>query len=44
MAKKNILSEAQETMVEAAKTGVAVAKLAATAGLPQLGRWRQGWS
>jgi hypothetical protein len=33
MAKKSIVSVAQDTMVEAAKTGVAVARLAATAGL-----------
>lgn len=33
MAKKSILSETKEAMVEAAKAGVAVAKLAATAGL-----------
>jgi len=37
MAKKSVLSEAQETMVEAAKTGMAVAKLAATAGLAAAG-------
>jgi hypothetical protein len=37
MAKKSILSEAQETIIEAAKTGVAVAKLAATAGLAAAG-------
>src|SRR3954470_15112878 len=37
MAKKSILSEAQETIVEAAKTGVAVAKLAATVGLAAAG-------
>src|SRR3954447_22712240 len=37
MAKKSVLSEAQETIVEAAKTGVAVAKLAATAGLAAAG-------
>jgi hypothetical protein len=33
MAKKSILDEVQETIVEGAKTGMAVAKLAATAGL-----------
>lgn len=37
MAKKTIFSEAQETMVAAAKTGMAVAKLAATAGLAAAG-------
>src|SRR3954447_17727799 len=37
MAKKSILSDAQETIVEAAKTGVAVAKLAATAALAAAG-------
>src|SRR3954471_21780149 len=37
MAKKSILTEAQETLVEAAKAGTAVAKLAATAGLAAAG-------
>ena len=37
MAKKSILSETTDTMVEAAKAGVAVAKLAATAGLAAAG-------
>jgi hypothetical protein len=37
MAKKSILNEAEETIFEAAKTGVAVAKLAATAGLAAAG-------
>ena len=37
MAKKSIVREAQETVVEAAKAGAAVAKLAATAGLAAAG-------
>jgi len=37
MAKKSILREAEETIVEAAKTGAAIAKLAATAGLAAAG-------
>jgi len=37
MAKKSILTEAEETVVEAAKAGAAVAKLAATAGLAAAG-------
>ena len=37
MGKKSILNEATETMVEAAKAGVAVAKMAATAGLAAAG-------
>src|SRR5215208_7413639 len=37
MAKKSIVREAQETVVEAAKTGAAIAKLAATAGLAAAG-------
>ena len=37
MAKKSVLKDATETMVEAAKAGVAVAKLAATAGLAAAG-------
>jgi hypothetical protein len=37
MAKKSILREAEETVVEATKAGVAVAKLAATAGLAAAG-------
>ena len=37
MAKKSLIREAQETVLEAAKTGVAVARLAATAGLAAAG-------
>ena len=37
MAKKSLVREAQETVLEAAKTGVAVARLAATAGLAAAG-------
>src|SRR5215218_4842854 len=37
MARKSILTEADETVVEAAKAGAAVAKLAATAGLAAAG-------
>src|SRR4051812_17571334 len=37
MAKKSILTESEETIVEAAKTGAAIAKLAATAGLAAAG-------
>src|SRR3954454_16117463 len=37
MAKKSIVTQAEETVVEAAKTGAAVAKLAATAGLAAAG-------
>jgi colicin import membrane protein len=37
MAKKTILTEAEETIVEAAKTGAAIAKLVAIAGLAAAG-------
>jgi hypothetical protein len=37
MAKKSLVSKAEETIVEAAKTGAAVAKLAAIAGLAAAG-------
>jgi hypothetical protein len=37
MGKKSILSDAQDTLVAAAKTGAAIGKLAATAGLAAAG-------